>query len=112
MMSGTETGELLRSSLMQGYGIIVAVHLLGLASFAYIVARRLQPLVAAQPDPRFDQPLRRLGLVAKFWLGQWKHPRYRTAGILHILIFSGFLLLAARAFIVLGAGVSPRLMLP
>ena len=36
----------------------------------------------------------RLGRVFKYWLGQWKHPRYRAAGILHIFIFAGFIVLA------------------
>ena len=66
----------------------------------------------AESDPRFDQPLTRLGRVLKFWLGQWKHPRYRFAGILHILIFLGFILLAARAFSVLIVGVSENFVMP
>jgi Fe-S oxidoreductase len=79
------------------------IHLLGIACFAYIVARRTLPLVRAQRDFRFNQPLHRLRNVLKFWLGQWKHPRYPAAGTLHILIFTGFILLAIRAFIVLTA---------
>ncbi len=68
---------------------------------------------ASRPaDPRFDRPLARLGRVFKFWLGQWKHPRYRFAGTLHIVIFAGFLLLAARAFTVLIVGVSPTFVMP
>jgi len=70
------------------------------------------PLVRAQRDPRFDHPFIRLGRVSKFWLGQWKHPRYRFAGTLHILIFAGFILLAARAFAVLIVGVSPGFVMP
>ncbi|MGD0178658.1 MAG: heterodisulfide reductase-related iron-sulfur binding cluster [Terriglobales bacterium] len=48
----------------------------------------------------------------KFWLGQWKHPRYRVAGTLHILIFAGFILLAMRAFTVLIVGVSQNFVMP
>ncbi len=61
---------------------------------------------------RLDQPLRRLGNVFKFWLGQWKHPRYKFAGTIHILIFAGFILLAARAFTVLIVGVSENFVMP
>jgi Fe-S oxidoreductase len=50
--------------------------------------------------------------VLKFWLGQWKHPRYRVAGTLHILIFAGFILLAMRAFTVLIVGVSQNFVMP
>jgi len=80
--------------------------------FSYIVARRLVPLVRANRDFRFDQPWARLERVLKFWLGQWKHPRYRAAGILHIVIFAGFLVLAMRAFTTLIVGVSPNFVMP
>ncbi len=100
------------SYLAQGRTLFLLIHWIGNLSFAYIVARRLQPLLRAQRDPRFDRPLARLGNVAKFWFGQWKHPRYRLAGSLHILIFAGFLLLAMRAFTVLIVGVSPNFAMP
>jgi len=83
---------------IQGRILFLIIHLLGTACFAYIVTRRLIPLVRGERDLRLDQPLVRLGNVLKFWLGQWKHPRYRFAGTIHILIFAGFILLATRAF--------------
>ncbi len=98
--------------LMPGRELFLALHVLGVACFIFIVSRRLVPLVRAQRDPRFDQPLVRLGRVFKFWLGQWKHPRYEFAGTLHILIFAGFILLAMRAFTVLIVGVSPNFVMP
>jgi len=70
------------------------------------------PLFRAEHDFRFDQPWTRLGKVLQFWLGQWKHPRYRTAGILHIFIFTGFIVLALRAFTVLMVGVSDNFVMP
>jgi Fe-S oxidoreductase len=70
------------------------------------------PLVRAERDPRFDHPLTRAGRVFKFWLGQWKHPRYKFAGILHILVFAGFILLAGRAFSALIVGVNPNFVMP
>ena len=68
--------------------------------------RRLTPLLGAEPDVRFDRPLVRLERVLQYWFGQWKHPRYRTAGIMHILIFAGFLILAIHTFALLGLGIS------
>jgi Fe-S oxidoreductase len=88
--------------------LFLFLHLLGLACFAYIAARRLMPLLRAQPDHRFDRPLERLGRVLQFWLAQWRHPRYRFAGILHVLIFAGFLILASRAFSLLAFGISDQ----
>jgi Fe-S oxidoreductase len=89
-----------------GRALFLLLHLLGLACFTYIVGRRLAPLLRAQRDFRFDRPFLRLARVLQFWLGQWRHPRYRFAGILHILIFAGFLILASRAFTLLALGIS------
>jgi Fe-S oxidoreductase len=98
--------------LVPGRELFLALHVLGVACFIYIVSKRLVPLLRAQSDPRFDQPLVRLGRVLKFWMGQWKHPRYKFAGTLHILIFAGFILLALRAFTVLIVGVSENFVMP
>lgn len=98
--------------LIPGRTLFLTIHVVGVACFAYIVARRLVPLFRAQRDFRFDQPLTRLGKVLRFWLGQWKHPRYKFAGTFHVLIFAGFILLAARAFSTLIVGVSENFVMP
>jgi Fe-S oxidoreductase len=98
--------------LVPGHTLFLTIHVIGVACFAYIVARRLVPLVRAQRDFRFDRPLTRVGKVLKFWFGQWKHPRYKFAGTFHVLIFAGFILLAARAFSVLIVGVSETFAMP
>ncbi len=98
--------------LIQGKTMYLVLHLFGLACFSYIVARRLAPLVRGERDFRFDRPLLRLGRVLQFWLGQWKHPRFATAGILHILVFAGFMILAARAFTLLVLGVDDSFVMP
>ncbi|MFZ0733866.1 MAG: (Fe-S)-binding protein [Candidatus Sulfotelmatobacter sp.] len=105
-MVGIFSPSLSSEWLVPGRDLFLIIHVLGVACFAYIVTKRLVPLVRAERDVRFDRPLTRFGNVLKFWLGQWKHPRYRFAGTLHILIFAGFLLLANRAFSVLIVGVS------
>ena len=92
--------------MVPGRILFLVIHLLGIALFAYIVAKRVAPLLLAERDFRFDRPLIRLGKVLQFWLGQWRHPRYRTAGIIHLLIFAGFILLAPRAFYVIYLGTS------
>ncbi len=90
--------------LVPGRSLYLTIHILGVACFCYIIAKRLAPLVRGQNDFRFDRPLTRLGNVFKYWFGQWKHPRYKFAGALHILIFAGFILLVLRAFAVLTVG--------
>jgi Fe-S oxidoreductase len=98
--------------VIQGRVLFLVISLLGVACFAYIVAKRMAPLMRGAPDFRFDRPFARLGMVLKFWLGQWRHPRYRTAGTIHLLIFAGFLILAIRAFSLLIMGVSDRFVMP
>lgn len=98
--------------LMPGRTLFLAIYLSGSLFFFYIIARRLAPLLRAQRDFRLDRPWARLARVLQFWLGQWRHPRYRFAGIVHILIFAGFLILATRAFWVLMLGVSGNVVMP
>ena len=111
-MEGIQSSAQITSWLITGRTLLVLIHVLGIGGFVYIVARRLVPLLRAERDFRFDRPLARLGKVFKFWLGQWKQPRYKTAGTLHILIFAGFILLAMRAFTVLIVGVSENFVMP
>src|SRR5580704_722279 len=88
------------------------IQLVGLACFAYIVAKRATPLLRAERDIRLDRPWLRAQKLLKFWFGQWKHPRYRIAGTLHLFIFSGFLILATRAFYLLLFGLSQDFVAP
>ena len=111
-MEGIQLAAQVTPWLASGRTLFLIIHLLGITSFAYIVARRLVPLLRAERDFRFDQPLVRLGKVLKFGLAQWKHPRYRTAGIIHIFIFAGFICLVLRAFYVLIVGVSENFVMP
>src|SRR5271169_1320065 len=98
--------------LISGRVLFLIINLLGLACFSYIVAKRLTPLLRGERDVRFDRQLVRLGKLAQFWLGQWKHPRYRFAGTIHILIFASFILLATRAFSLLILGISENFVMP
>lgn len=98
--------------LVAGRSLFLTIHIAGVLCFAYIAAKRLTPLVRAERDLRFDHPLTRAGRVLKFWLGQWRHPRYKFAGTLHILFFTGFILLVARTFWVLILGVNQNLVIP
>lgn len=92
--------------MAQAPALVLLMQILGLACFAYIVAKRVAPLIRAERDLRLDRLPLRLQKLLKFWLGQWKHPRYRVAGTLHLCIFSGFIILATRAFYLLIFGLS------
>ncbi len=111
-MEGMQSVAQVTSWLVTGRVLFLLIHILGVLCFAYIVAKRIVPLVRGQRDLRFDQPFVRLGRVLKFWLGQWKQPRYKIAGTIHIFIFAGFIVLAIRAFSVLIVGVSENFVMP
>jgi Fe-S oxidoreductase len=111
MLEGIQSPAQASYWLVSGQTLFLTIHLLGLACFVYIIARRLTPLLRGERDYRFDRPFTRLGRVLKFWLGQWRHPRYKTAGVMHILFFAGFILLATRAFSLV-LGISDNVVLP
>jgi Fe-S oxidoreductase len=77
--------------------IYILIPLVGVGIFAYIINRRLRPLLNAAPDARFDRISERIQSVLKIWLAQWRHPRYMLAGVMHIFLFAGFLILGARS---------------
>jgi len=82
----------------------VIIPLAGIGIFFYIMARRVAPLIKSAPDCRFDRIFDRIIKVLKIWLIQYRQPRYMLAGVLHILIFAGFLILSIRStsLVVLG----------
>jgi Fe-S oxidoreductase len=92
------------------FAIIIPV--VGITIFAYIMYRRALPLVKAEPDERFCCIGQRIGLILKIWLAQWRQPRYMLAGILHILIFAGFIILGARSIQLVILGFSENFVLP
>ena len=80
-----------------GSVLFLLVALVGIGVFAWVMARRVAPLRRGAPDPRLDRVPERLARVLKYWLAQWRHPRYMLAGVLHIIVFFGFLILAIRS---------------
>jgi Fe-S oxidoreductase len=92
--------------------LFVLIPLAGLLSFAWIMWRRVIPLLKSAPDPRWGDFGRRLFLVLKIWLGQWRHPRYLLAGVLHIVLFFGFLVLGFRSTQLVVVGFQQGFVLP
>jgi Fe-S oxidoreductase len=92
------------------FALIIPV--IGVAIFTYIMAKRMAPLVRAMPDERLDRPVRRLAAVCKYYLGQYKHPRYLTAGIIHIVLFAGFFIISLRSITLVLLGISEGYHLP
>ena len=90
----------------------ILIPLVAVAIFTYIMFRRIQPLVKAAADERFCCIGQRIGLTLKIWLAQWRQPRYLLAGIIHIFIFAGFIILGARSTQLVILGFSENFVLP
>jgi Fe-S oxidoreductase len=97
---------------VSGRVLFTIIPLLGLACFIFVMAKRVAPLLAAAPDFRFDRIGLRLSTTLQFWLGQWKQPRYLLAGLLHIVIFAGFLVLSVRSVSLVMLGVWEHFTMP
>ncbi len=80
--------------------------------FTYIIINRLKPLYLAQKDPRLDKIFARTWHMLKFAVGQYRQPRYWTAGVLHIMIFAGFCILSLRSITLVFLGVTDGFSLP
>ena len=82
----------------------VIIPLAGIGIFIYIMMRRIAPIVKALPDHRFNRISDRIINLIKIFLFQYRQPRYMLAGVLHILIFAGFIILSIRSssLVVLG----------
>ncbi|MDH3345196.1 MAG: electron transfer flavoprotein, partial [Desulfobacteraceae bacterium] len=88
------------------------IPLVGIGIFTYIIALRLKPLVKASPDQRLDRLPDRFLKMLKFAVGQYRHPRYKDAGIIHILLFAGFMILSLRSITLVLLGISDGYLLP
>ena len=88
------------------------IPVVGVACFAYIMAKRVAPLIKAAPDNRFDRLPERIFQIVKIWVLQWRQPRYMVAGVLHIIIFFGFLILSIRSTELVVVGLSEGFHMP
>jgi hypothetical protein len=92
--------------------VYTLIALIGIGIFAYMIFKRLKPLLKAAPDRRWNLFGERLGQLIKIWLMQYRHPRYMLAGVLHILLFAGFLILSLRSLELIFVGIIPHFSLP
>ncbi|MFZ7112237.1 MAG: (Fe-S)-binding protein [Desulfatiglandales bacterium] len=80
-----------------GYLIAWFIFLVGVGLFCYIIYRRYVLLKSAQSDPRWNSVGKRVVDLIKFGIIQKRQPRYLWAGVIHIMIFWGFVVLGLRS---------------
>ena len=92
--------------------VSILIPLVGIGVFAYIVRQRLVPMRAAAGDERTDEPAQRWKNFFSLWLAQSRQLRYKSAGIIHLVIFFGFLVLSIRATSLVFIGMNENFVLP
>ena len=93
--------------------LLTLIILVALSLFGHTLYRRFLLLRAAQPDQRFDRIGRRIWDVLVYAFGQKKFLRdEQPAGLMHFLIFWGFMVIGARTLTLFGQGYDPQFYLP
>jgi Fe-S oxidoreductase/nitrate reductase gamma subunit len=84
------------------------------AFFAFTMYRRIAPLLALRRENRTDRLPERLRLLLRFGIGQRRlvDPEEFRPGLLHVLLFAAFLVVAVRTVTLFGVGFSTGFHLP
>ncbi|MGC9028798.1 MAG: (Fe-S)-binding protein [Desulfomonilaceae bacterium] len=85
---------------------------LAVSLFCFILYKRLVVFRKLKPDPRTDNIGKRLARSIVYGFLQFRQPRYLGAGVLHILLFAGFMILSLRSLTLIGRGFSSAFHLP
>jgi Fe-S oxidoreductase len=80
-----------------GYVVGWILFIAALCIFAYIIKKRWLLLRAGRPDPRLGDWRARLKSLFIYGILQKRQPRYLWAGVIHIVIFWGFVILGLRS---------------
>ncbi len=87
--------------------VVALVLLVALAMFGWNVQRLTRFLRLGKKENRYDHPARRIANVVRIAFGQTKLLREPLAGLLHVLIFWGFVVLLAAVLESIGEGLVP-----
>ena len=94
--------------------LTAAMLVLALAFFGWTMTRRLAPLSALRREDRVSRTGERIRTLLRFGLGQSRlvDPEERGPGVLHVLVFAAFVVLALRTITLFGVGFSEHFHLP
>ncbi len=97
---------------LSGYYITWMILMAGLSVFCFIIFKRFKLIRIGKPDPRYTDIGQRVSGLIKDGFLQRRQPRYRMAGILHIIIFWGFIVLGLHSTDLLISGLWPGYAFP
>jgi Fe-S oxidoreductase len=92
--------------------IALSILVAALSLFSFVMFRRIDLLRKLLPDYRFSNIGERILMMLVYGFGQYRQPRYLLAGILHILLFAGFMIMSVRSLTLIGRGFSSVFHLP
>jgi hypothetical protein len=88
-----------------GYVLMWFIAVSALVVFAFILRSRIELLLAGEADPRFSNLRQRVKDLIDFGFIQKRQPRYLWAGVIHIMIFWGFMVLGLRSLDLVSEGL-------
>ncbi len=89
-----------------GYVYMWIILIAGLSLFAYVIYKRYLLVKSGQDDPRFTSYGKRFFDLVVYGILQKRQPRYFWAGLGHILIFWGFVVLGLRSIDLVTQGLN------
>jgi Fe-S oxidoreductase/nitrate reductase gamma subunit len=92
---------------LDGRLFFASLLLLALLAFAYSAMRRVRLLMALAPEPRFDRIGVRIQKTLEYAFAQKRMFRDLYAGIFHIFLFAGFVVLLVRTVALVVEGLVP-----
>src|SRR6266851_3514600 len=92
---------------LDGRLLFASLLLFALLAFAYSATRRVRLLMALAPEPRFDRIGLLIGKTLEYAFAQKRMFRDLYAGIFHIFLFAGFVVLLARTVALVVEGLVP-----
>ncbi|MEO8191497.1 MAG: (Fe-S)-binding protein [Acidobacteriota bacterium] len=96
---------------LPGRVIFGALVLIAILAFVYSVVRRIRVLLTGAPENRFDRIPLRIRKTLEYAFAQKRMFRDLYAGIFHILIFGGFVVLVVRSLSLVVEGLVPGFVL-
>jgi Fe-S oxidoreductase len=90
------------------FGLLV---LFAVLAFVYSVSRRIRLLLALSPERRFDRIGTRIGKTLEYAFVQKRMFRDLYAGVFHIFLFAGFVVLTVRTIALVVEGLLPGFIL-
>ncbi len=94
---------------LPGWLFFIIIFVVAVGMFAYAVSRRIRVVMLGGPENRFDQPGRRFLALFERVIGQTKVLRESYTGILHVMIFYGFVVLIIGNFFLFAEAFWPNL---